>query len=63
LFFSDEQIQAYTTIGGSHHLNGQYTIFGELTEGFDVLDRIADQPKDAYDRPKKDIRIIQITIE
>jgi cyclophilin family peptidyl-prolyl cis-trans isomerase len=63
LLFSDEQIRAYTTIGGSHHLDGQYTIFGELTEGFDVLDQIAAQPKDAYDRPRKDIRIIRITIE
>ncbi|MDR1259363.1 MAG: peptidylprolyl isomerase [Tannerellaceae bacterium] len=63
LLFSGEQVQAYTTVGGSHHLDGQYTIFGELTEGFDVLDKIASQPKDAYDRPRKDIRIIHIVIE
>lgn len=63
LIFTDEQRQAYTTIGGCHHLDGVYTIFGEVTEGFDVLDTIANQPKDQYDRPKKDIRIISITVE
>ena len=63
LIFTEEQRKAYTTIGGCHHLDGIYTIFGELTEGFDVLDIIANQPKDQYDRPKKDIRIISVTVE
>lgn len=63
LIFTDEQRKAYTTVGGCHHLDGMYTIFGELTEGFDVLDAIANQPKDQYDRPKKDIRIINVTVE
>ncbi|MDH6303903.1 peptidyl-prolyl cis-trans isomerase B (cyclophilin B) [Parabacteroides sp. PF5-5] len=63
LLFTDEQREAYTTIGGTHHLDAQYTIFGELTEGFDILDKIASQPKDTYDRPKKDIRIISVTVE
>lgn len=63
LIFTEEERKAYTTVGGCHHLDGIYTIFGELTEGFDVLDVIANQPKDQYDRPKKDIRIISVTIE
>lgn len=63
LIFTDEQRKAYTTIGGCHHLDGIYTIFGEVTEGFDVLDIIANQPKDQYDRPQKDIRIISVTVE
>ena len=63
LLFTDEQRKAYTTVGGCHHLDGTYTIFGELTEGFDVLDQIATQPKDQNDRPKKDILIQSITIE
>lgn len=63
LLFSDEQIETYTTVGGSHHLDGQYTIYGEITEGLDIIDRIANQPRDNYDRPKKDIRIIRITVE
>lgn len=63
LIFTDEQRKAYTTVGGCHHLDGVYTIFGELTDGFDVLDNIAGQPKDKYDRPTKDIRIERVTIE
>lgn len=63
LLFTKEQREAYTTVGGCHHLDGTYTIFGELTEGFDVLDIIANQPRDKYDRPKKDIRIINVTVE
>ena len=62
LLFTDEQRKAYTTVGGCHHLDGEYTIFGELTEGFDILDQIATQPRDAYDRPKKDIRILSVTV-
>ena len=63
ILFSEEQTEAYITVGGSHHLDGQYTIFGELTEGFDVLDKIASQPRDKYDRPKNDVRIISIKVE
>ena len=61
LLFTKEQRKAYTTEGGCHHLDGNYTVYGELIEGFDVLDIIAGQPRDEYDRPKKDIRIIQLT--
>ena len=63
LLFTKEQRKAYTTEGGCHHLVGNYTVYGELIEGFDVLDAIAGQPRDEYDRPKKDVRIIQLTIE
>ena len=54
---------AYTTDVCCNHLDGNYTVYGELIEGFDVLDAIAGQPRDEYDRPKKDVRIIQLTIE
>ncbi len=63
LLFSDEQRAAYTTIGGSHHLDGVYTVYGEVTEGLDLIDLIANQPRDGFDRPKTDIRIIRITIQ
>lgn len=63
LLFTKEQRKIYTTEGGCHHLDGNYTVYGELIEGFDVLDAIARQPRDEYDRPKKDIRIIKITVE
>lgn len=60
LIFTPEQREAYTTIGGCHHLDGQYVVFGEVTEGLDIIDKIAAQPVDGYDRPKKDIRINKI---
>lgn len=63
LIFTQQQREAYTTIGGCHNLDGEYTIFGELTDGFDVLDKIAGQKKDSYDRPLKDIKIISIKID
>lgn len=43
------------------HLDGEYTIFGETLDGFDVIDRIASLRTDANDRPIKEARIITIT--
>ena len=62
LIFTPEQREVYTTIGGSPHLDREYTIYGELIEGFDVLDAIAGQPRDTYDRPRNDIRIISVRV-
>ena len=42
------------------HLDGQYSIFGEVTEGLDVIDRIATVPTDYYDRPLEDVIIISV---
>jgi len=63
LIFTPEQREAYTTVGGSPHLDGEYTIYGELIDGFDVLDKIAAQRCDVYDRPKKDVRIIRVRVQ
>ncbi len=60
LIFTPRQREAYTTVGGCPFLDGTYTVFGELMEGFDVLDAIASQPKDRYDRPLKDVRILGV---
>lgn len=54
--FSEEQRKAYTTIGGYPSLDNNYTIFGEVTEGLDVIDRIAQQSTDQNNRPLKDIK-------
>jgi cyclophilin family peptidyl-prolyl cis-trans isomerase len=54
--FSPEQIEAYTTLGGYPSLDNEYTVFGEVVEGLDVIDKIADEATDQYDRPLKDIK-------
>jgi len=56
LKFSEEQIKAYTTIGGYPSLDYNYTIFGEVTEGMEVIDKITQQPVNQYNRPDKDIK-------
>lgn len=53
--FTDEQRNVYETIGGTPFLDGNYTVFGQLIKGMDVLDKIASVPTDQNDRPKKDI--------
>lgn len=50
-----EQTEAYTTIGGTPHLDGQYTVFGEVLEGLDVVERIQSCETMRGDRPKQDI--------
>ncbi len=53
--FTPEQRKIYTTIGGTPFLDGQYTVFGEITSGMEVADKIASLPRDPYDRPKQDV--------
>ncbi len=51
----EEAAQVYKTIGGTPHLDGSYTVFGEIIEGLDVLDRIAAVPTDRFNRPLNDV--------
>ncbi len=55
--FTDEQRNAYTTLGGTPHLDYMYTVFGEVIEGIDVIDKIAAAETDKRDRPLNDIKI------
>ena len=57
-----EMIEVYKTIGGTPHLDGQYTVFGEVVEGLDVVDRIQQQAVDENDRPLEDIRVLKATV-
>ena len=54
---SPEVRQLYKTEGGSPHLDGQYTVFGQVIDGLDVVERIQRLPVDDNDRPKVDLRI------
>ena len=53
--YSPEQINTYNTLGGTPHLDGDYTVFGEVVEGLEVIDAIANQPVDGRSRPIEDI--------
>lgn len=52
---TDSQKKVYETIGGTPHLDGAYTVFGQLIDGMEVLDKIASVDKDERDRPEKDV--------
>lgn len=53
--YNDEQYMIYETIGGTPHLDTEYTIFGEVVEGLDVVDKIAAVERDNKDRPTENI--------
>ena len=52
---SEEMTQIYTTLGGTPHLDGSYTVFGEVVIGLEVLEQIAAVKTDTYDRPLEDV--------
>jgi peptidyl-prolyl cis-trans isomerase B (cyclophilin B) len=60
-YVSPEKIKAYTTVGGAPHLDGDYTVFGKVIKGLEVIDKIAAAPTSA-ERPTEDIRMF-VTVE
>ena len=60
--FTPEQRKAYTTIGGTPFLDGQYSVFGEVIEGIDVAVKISEVNTSKNDRPVEDVKIISMEI-
>ncbi len=60
--FNDEQKETYTTVGGTPHLDGDYTVFGEVTDGMDVVETIQNVKTNRADRPSEDVVIKKITV-
>lgn len=60
--FSKEQRDAYKSVGGTPHLDGAYTVFGEVVKGIEVVDAIAAEKTGRNDRPEVDVKIISMEI-
>lgn len=59
---SPEMIKDYTTVGGAPHLDGQYTVFGEVISGMDTIEKIEAAETDGNDRPLTDVRILSAKV-
>ncbi|MBK9176316.1 MAG: peptidylprolyl isomerase [Flavobacteriales bacterium] len=61
--YTAEQVAEYAQSGGAPHLDGAYTVFGEVVEGMEVIDAISQESCDGRDRPIKDIRMFMRVME
>lgn len=55
--YTEEQRKTYSTVGGTPHLDGQYTVFGQVADGFDVIDKIAAVKTGQMDRPVEEVKM------
>lgn len=62
VYYGEKTTEKYKKLGGAPQLDMEYTIFGEVVAGLDIVDSIASQPTDSFDRPKEDIIIQKLTI-
>lgn len=58
--YKEEHFTAYVNNGGAPQLDGEYTVFGYMVMGEEVLEKIASMPTDKYDRPLKDVKILNV---
>ena len=58
----EEVKEVYRTVGGAPHLDSNYTVFGEVVEGLEIVDEIAAVKCDQNDRPLEDVRILKVTV-
>lgn len=61
--FDPEVREMYKSVGGAPFLDGDYTVFGEVVEGMDILDKIAAVETDSWDRPKEDVVILKMKLK
>lgn len=61
--YTAEQKKVYATEGGTPHLDGNYTVFGQVTKGMDVVEKIVDAVRDERDRPLKDIKMTKVRVK
>lgn len=59
---TEKQRTDYKTIGGTPHLDGEYTVFGEVTDGIDIVEKISKVKTDSNDRPLDDIKVIKAEV-
>ncbi len=57
--FTEKQRADYTTIGGTPHLDGEYTVFGQVVEGLDVVEKISKTKTGKFDRPIENVKILK----
>ena len=63
LTYTEQQKEDYRTLGGAAFLDGQYTVFGRIVSGLDIIDKIAEVKKGQGDRPSEDIKMKIETIK
>ncbi len=60
--YNEEELKIYETLGGTPHLDGQYTVFGEVIQGFDILETICKSKTGRADRPLEDVLILKMEL-
>lgn len=60
--FNEAQKKAYTSVGGCPHLDGEYTVFGEVVEGLHVVEKIAQTPTDEWERPRREVVVKRVVV-